>query len=66
LWDISSITRVFAPRSVKILDGMSARETTQEGDILFAPLIVLDVLPNIVRCDGQDKRILRILKPFHQ
>jgi len=62
LWDISSITRVFAPRSVKILDEMLAGETPRGGYVLFAPLIVLDVLPDIVRCDGQDKRILRILK----
>lgn len=60
------MTRVFAPSSVKTLDGVSARETTREGDILFASLIVLDILPNIVRCDGQDKRILRILEQFHQ
>ena len=66
MWDISSITRVFAPRSVKILDGMSAGETAREEDILFASSTVFDVLPNIVRCDGQDKWILRILKQFHQ
>jgi len=56
------MTRVFAPRSVKILDGISVGEIIRGGDILFASLIVFNVLPNIVRCHGQDKRILRILK----
>lgn len=62
LWDISSITRVFAPSSVKILNDRSVVELLQGEYILFPLRIVFDVLSNIVRRDGEDEWILRTLQ----
>lgn len=33
-------------------------KASREEGVLFSPFIVFDVLPNVVRCDGQNKRIL--------
>jgi hypothetical protein len=66
LCDMSSMTRVFAPRSVTILQLQRKKKTISRTEmnayddeiLLFPAIVVPHILPEVVRSDCENKRIL--------
>jgi len=69
---IKSITRAFAPNSVTSLYSQEFKKNLRWGkknnmiDLLLSAIIVLDILTDIIRCNGQDIGIRSSLQDLNQ